>query len=388
MSSLPTKSPNPAFTFLSDLIAIDSVNPSLVSGVSGEWDIGQRIAAELRLHAVDVHTFEVAPRRANVIGVIDAARPGRTLMLCGHMDTVGVEGMTDPFTPVEHGGRLYGRGAQDMKSGVAAMVGAAIELADSGGLPAGRLVVAAVVDEEHSSLGADALVGDWQADGAIVTEPTGLAIGTAHKGFAWVNVKTRGRAAHGSRPEDGRDAIVRMGRVLAGSEGIDRELRARTPHALLGAPSLHASLIRGGRELSVYPDHCTLSLERRTVIGEPDGVALTEVNSLLDILVSDDPEFEATADLMFERRSYELPEDHGLVRSLGRVVADHGLPTEPTGMSFWTDAAILGRAGIPSVLFGPSGAGLHGVEEYVELDSVLTCQQVLVDLARAFCAGD
>ena len=182
MSSLPTKSPNPAFTFLSDLIAIDSVNPSLVSGVSGEWDIGQRIAAELRLHAVDVHTFEVAPRRANVIGVIDAARPGRTLMLCGHMDTVGVEGMTDPFTPVEHGGRLYGRGAQDMKSGVAAMVGAAIELADSGGLPAGRLVVAAVVDEEHSSLGADALVGDWQADGAVVTEPTGLAIGNRSQG--------------------------------------------------------------------------------------------------------------------------------------------------------------------------------------------------------------
>ena len=232
------------------------------------------------------------------------------------------------------------------------------------------------------------MVGDWQADGAVVTEPTGLAIGTAHKGFAWVNVNTRGRAAHGSRPEDGRDAIIRMGRVLAGLEGIDRELRARTPHALLGAPSLHASMIRGGRELSVYPDHCTLSLERRTVIGEPDGVALTEVNSLLDTLASDDPEFEATADLMFERRSYELPEDHGLVRSLGRVVADHGLPTKPTGMSFWADAAILGRAGIPSVLFGPSGAGLHGVEENVELDSVLTCQQVLVDLARAFCAGD
>ena len=104
MSSLRTKSPSPAFTFLRDLIAIDSVNPSLVSGVSGEWDIGQRIAAELRLHAVDVHTFEVAPRRANVIGVVDAARPGRTLMLCGHTDTIGVEGMTDPFAPVERGG--------------------------------------------------------------------------------------------------------------------------------------------------------------------------------------------------------------------------------------------------------------------------------------------
>ena len=387
MPSVRSESPSPTIAFLRDLVAINSVNPSLVLGAPGEWDIGQRIAAELQRHGIDVHTFEVAPRRANVVGTVDTGRPGRTLMLCGHLDTVGVKGMTDPFTPVERGGRLYGRGAQDMKSGVAAMVGAAIELADSGGLPAGRLVVAAVVDEEHSSLGADALVGDWRADGAVVTEPTGLAVGTAHKGFAWVDVETHGRAAHGSRPGDGRDAILRMGRVLAGLEGIDRALQARTPHALLGTPSLHASMIGGGSELSVYPDHCTLSLERRTVIDEPDGVALTEVNELLDTLSKADPEFDATAELMFERCPYEIPEDHVLVKSLGMVLADHGLPTEPTGMSFWTDAATLDQAGIPSVLFGPRGAGLHGVEEYVELDSVLTCQQVIVDLARAFCAG-
>ena len=179
-----------------------------------------------------------------------------------------------------------------------------------------------------------------------------------------------------------------MGRVLAGLEKIERELQARTPHALLGAPSLHASVIRGGRELSVYPERCNLSLERRTVIGEADGVALDEVNALLDQLSGEDPEFDATADLMFERRPYELVEDHLLVRSLGRVAADYGLSAKPTGVSFWTDAAILGQAGIPSVLFGPSGAGLHSVEEYVELESVLTCQRVLVDFARAFCAGD
>ena len=374
--------------FLRDLVAIDSVNPSLVSGGAGEWDVGQRIAAELRRYAIDVQTFEVEPRRSNVVGVVDTGKPGRTLMLCGHMDTVGVEGMTQPFLPVERDGRLYGRGTQDMKSGVAAMVGAAIELADKRGLSAGRLLVATVVDEEHTSRGADALVRDWRADGAVVTEPTGLAIGTAHKGFAWVDVETRGRAAHGSRPRDGRDAILGMGRVLARLETIERELQARTPHALLGAPSLHASVIRGGRELSVYPERCSLSLERRTVIGEADGVALNEVNALLDQLSGEDPEFDATADLMFERRPYELIEDHVLVRSLGRVAADHGLSAKPTGVSFWTDAAILGQAGIPSVLFGPSGAGLHSVEEYVDLESVLTCQRVLVDFAQAFCAGD
>ena len=348
--------------FLRDLVAIDSVNPRLVPGAAGEGAIGERIGAELRRHGLDVHTDEVEPGRSNVVGVLEAARPGRTLMLCGHMDTVGVDAMTDPFVPSDRAGRLYGRGTLDMKSGVAAMVCAATEMADRGGLAAGRLVVAAVVDEEHASVGAEALVRDWQADGAVVTEPTGLAIGTAHKGFAWVDVETRGRAAHGSRPAEGRDAILYMGRILAGLERIQREL-------------------------SVYPARCSLSLERRTVGGEPDGIALDEVNTLIEELMRDDPQFDAAAQLAFERRPYEIPEEHLLVTLLGQVAADHGLAPQPTGMSYWTDAAMLGQAGTPTVLFGPSGAGLHSVEEYVEIESVWTCQRVLVDLARAFCAG-
>jgi len=375
------------YEFLRDLVAIDSVNPRLVPDAAGERAIGERIGAELRRHGLDVHTDEVEPGRSNVVGVLGAARPGRTLMLCGHMDTVGVDGMTDPFVPSDRDGRLYGRGTLDMKSGVAAMVCAATEMADRGGLVAGRLVVAAVVDEEHASVGAEALVRDWQADGAVVTEPTGLAIGTAHKGFIWVDVETRGCAAHGSRPAEGRDAILYMGRILARLERIQRELSARPPHPLLGVPSLHASIIRGGQELSVYPARCSLSLERRTVGGEPDGIALDEVNTLIEELTRDDPQFDAAAQLVFERRPYEIPEEHLLVTLLGQVAADHGLASEPTGMSYWTDAAVLGQAGTPTVLFGPTGAGLHSVEEFVEIDSVWACQRVLVDLALAFCAG-
>src|SRR5262245_34074742 len=226
-------------------------------------------------------------------------------MLCGHVDTVGVAGMSAPFQPVTRDGKLYGRGAQDMKGGVAAMIGAATALAAGGGLARGRLIVAAVVDEEHASLGAEALVAGWRADAAVVTEPTGLDIAVAHKGFQWVEVETRGRAAHGSRPQEGRDAILRMGRVLSHLENLDRQLRSRTPHGLLGTASLHASLIGGGRELSSYPDRCTLQLERRTLPGEPGGVALSEVEQVLEVAAREDPEFDAVARPIFGRDGYE-----------------------------------------------------------------------------------
>src|SRR6185369_1316998 len=178
---------------------------------------------------------------------------GRSLMFCGHTDTVGVEGMDRPFGAEVRDGRMYGRGAQDMKGGVAAMIGAARRIVESGGLDRGRLLIAAVVDEEHASLGADALVTRWRADAAVVTEPTGLDVAVCHKGFQWVRVETRGLAAHGSRPREGRDAILRMGRVLHRLEALDRRVQSGRAHPLLGTASLHASLIDGGHELSSYP---------------------------------------------------------------------------------------------------------------------------------------
>ena len=231
---------DPVLALLRDLVAIDSVNPVLAPGGTGEEAIAGHVATVMRRAGLDVAVTEAAPGRPNVVGVVEGRSPGRTLMLCGHLDTVGVEGMRDPFTPVVRDGRLYGRGAQDMKSGVAAMIDAAARLALRGGLAAGRLVIAAVADEEHASLGADALVRDHAADGAVVTEPTDLHMATCHKGFEWVEVETRGRAAHGSRPADGRDAILRMGRVLARLEAVDARLAAGPSHPLLGPASLHA----------------------------------------------------------------------------------------------------------------------------------------------------
>jgi acetylornithine deacetylase len=376
-----------ALQLLKDLIAVDSINPSLVPGAAGEAAVARTIAEAMRGMGLTVETQEAAPGRPNVVGTLDGRGPGRSLMFCGHIDTVGVTGMKAPFDPAERGGRIYGRGSQDMKSGVAAMIDAACVIAESGGLAAGRLVIACVVDEEHASIGADALVTRWRADGAVVTEPTDLQVAIAHKGFEWVEIETEGVAAHGSRPREGRDAIRSMGRVLNGLDTIDKGLQSRPPHALLGTASLHASLIEGGRELSSYPDRCHLQMERRTIPGEAPGAASREVDELLTLLRSEDPDFKATSKQMFARSPYEIAANHELPQAMLRAHLALQAPVAPKapgpiGMSFWTDAAILGDAGIPSILYGPTGAGLHSVEEWVDAKSVTTCRDALVALAR------
>ena len=373
---------DPCIALLQQLVAIDSVNPSLVPGAAGEGEIGAAIAAHLRSMGLAVHLQEVAPGRSNVVGVLDAG-PGPSMMFCGHTDTVGVEGMAAPFSPLIRDGRVYGRGSQDMKGGVAAMIDAARVVAASG-VRRGRLIVASVIDEEFASIGADALVTGWKADAAVVTEPTDLQIGVAHKGFAWFEIETIGRAAHGSRPQEGRDAILRMGRVLTRLDALDRTLRSRPPDPLMGTASLHASIIEGGREWSSYPDRCRLQMERRTIAGESAAQAREEIEALLAVLRQEDPEFEGTARLVFARPPYETPRGHDLVRWLQQAASNREVRAECTGMSFWTDAAVLGEAGIPAVLFGPGGAGLHSTEEYVHLSDVIACRDVLGDLALAW----
>jgi acetylornithine deacetylase len=241
-----------------------------------------------------------------------------------------------------------------------------------------------VADEEHASGGAEALVARWRADAAVVTEPTGLDVAVAHKGFQWVTVRTRGRAAHGSRPQDGRDAILRMGRVLMHLEALDRELQRRPAHPLLGCPSLHASTIEGGHELSTYPVHSWLQFERRTLPGEPADAAVREAEAILARLREEDPEFEGEAGGTFGREAYEVPRGHPLPQLMEESARAAGLAPRHVGMTFWTDAAILNAAGIPSVLFGPGGAGLHSTEEYVLIDDVLRCRDALAELARRF----
>jgi acetylornithine deacetylase len=365
---------------LSDLVAANSINPSLVPGAPGEREAAEVAGRAMRAAGLDVTLEDVAPGRPNAIGVLEGREPGPTVMFCGHLDTVGVDGMKDPFKPRIENQRLYGRGSEDMKGGVAAMIAAAADLARN--WKRGRLIVAGVVDEEHLSLGAEALVRDWRADFAIVTEPTALKLAIGHKGFAWAEIVTRGRAAHGSRPDEGRDAIARMGRVLVALEALDRELQAKSPIPYQGSASLHASIISGGHEVSIYPDECVLQMERRTVDGEGPDVVAAEIGRLLEKLRAADSTFVAEAEVKAFRPSYRIDPSHRLAAAVGSALKSAGLSPAPIGMSFWTDAAILAGAGTPSVLFGPGGAGLHSHEEYVNVADVEVCRQVLAASVR------
>jgi acetylornithine deacetylase len=208
----------------------------------------------------------------------------------------------------------------------------------------------------------------------------------AHRGFVWLEVETIGRAAHGSRPDLGVDAIVKMGKVLAEIEKLDLALRSNPTHPLLGSGSLHASLIHGGQELSSYPERCLLSVERRTLPGEMPEVVEAELIQIVHDIKHSDPAFEAVVRRGIDRSPLETREDSEIVQALQAASVNMlNRPSPISGVPFWTDAAILSAAGIPSVLFGPAGSGAHAVEEWVDLASVKTCAEIYLATAVRFC---
>jgi len=371
--------PEELTSLLADLVSIDSQNPVLVPGAPGEEELARYVARWLEAAGFEVEVEEAAPRRPNVVGVSKGSGGGRTLMLNAHMDTVGLGGMERALEPRVDDGRLYGRGAYDMKGSLAAILVAARDAAAAG--LAGDVVVTAVADEEMASVGTAAVAAARRADGAIVAEPTELKVAVAHRGFVAFEVETVGRAAHGSRPELGIDAIAHMGYVLAGLHALDRSLRAEPSHPLLQSGSLHAGVIEGGVEFSTYPDKCLLTGERRTIPGETTESVLHELVELLERAGRDIEDFEASARVNFARDPFEVPADDPIVELVGRHAGAAGV----VGVPFWTDAALLAGAGIPTVVFGPAGEGAHADVEWVDLASVETCAAVLVAVTREFC---
>lgn len=366
------------------LVAINSINPDLVPGSAGEEEIARFVASWLERAGLDVTVQEVVPGRPNVIGVARGTGGGRSLLLNAHLDTVGVEGMQRPHEPMIEGKRLYGRGAYDMKGGLAAIMAAGT--AARRRTLRGDVIVAAVIDEEYASLGTSALVNDVRADAAIVTEPTELDVCVAHKGFVWFDVETEGLAAHGSLPDLGVDAIVKMGKVLVEFEALDARLRAAVGHPLVGTGSVHASLIEGGQELSSYPRHCRLQIERRTIPGETRATVEAEVSALLARIASADPLFNASVKTLLARDPFEIAFEAQIVQTVTRhAQAILGRELEATGAMGWMDSALLSAAGIPTVIFGPGGAGAHAVVEWSDLEQVEQATEVLTRVAREFC---
>jgi acetylornithine deacetylase/succinyl-diaminopimelate desuccinylase family protein len=369
---------------LSDLVSINSINPDLVPGSPGEAEIAHYIADWLKLADLEVQLVESVSGRPNVVGIAQGTGGGKTLLLNGHMDTVGIAGMLNAHQPVIKDGRLYGRGSYDMKGGVAACM-LAIAAARKQRLR-GDVIFTAVIDEEYASVGTMDLAKRFHADGAIVAEFTELQLILAHRGFVWLEVETIGRAAHGSRPDLGLDAIVKMGKVLIEMEKLDQKLRSNLTHPLLRSGSLHASLIQGGQELSSYPERCLLSFERRTIPGETPESVEAEFLGIVQGIQQSDSSFNAVVRRGIDRSPLETPEDADIVNAIQASaikVLNH--PPKIAGVQFWTDAAVLSAAGIPSVLFGPSGSGAHAVEEWVDLASVKACTEIYLATAMDFC---
>jgi acetylornithine deacetylase len=252
------------------------------------------------------------------------------------------------------------------------------------------VLLVGAVDEEYASLGTQTLLQNVRADGCVILEPTNLDVWVAHGGFVWAEVETQGVAAHGSLPEKGVDAISKMGQFLMELEDLRKHLaqeKAFDP-PLGGAsmsPSLHASLIEGGREWSSYPDRCLLRLERRMIPGETQQDAERELQELVSRLAMDDPQFKAQWRLSMVRPPWQA-EQGPLLAALERSYEGelHRAPARATGL-IWTDAALMQRAGIPTVIFGPRGEGKHALVEWVDTDSVVACARILVRTALGFC---
>lgn len=381
-SARPNVQRSTAQQLLAELVRIDSVNPDLVPGGAGEGAIAAFVAEWLRSRGLEVELDEAAPGRPSVIGTVRGTGAGRSLMLNAHLDTVGVEDMDAPFAPRVADGRMYGRGTYDMKAGLAAAMLAAAAAVNRG--LAGDVILTAVADEEYASLGVQSVLRRWTADAAIVTEPTGLDVCVAHKGFVWFELRVRGRAFHGSQPTEGIDAIAAMGGAQVAIAELDVGLRG-TEHPLLGRASVHAALIEGGQGLSSYPEHCVLGVERRTLPGESLDAVRAEVERLGKAVdVSGGASVET--DVLLERLPFEVDPDEPIVQSLQRA-AEATLPSPPriTGENPWMDAAFLAAAGIPTVVFGPGGSGAHSLEEWVQLDDVSACAEVLLATASDFC---
>ncbi|MFO0093730.1 MAG: M20/M25/M40 family metallo-hydrolase [Gemmatimonadaceae bacterium] len=381
---MPAHHPLDPVALTEALVAIDSRNPDLVPGAPGERACAEFLAEVLDGWGFAVALQDVAPGRTNVVARIGPAHEA-PLVLNGHLEVVGTDDMTHaPFLPHRRGGNLYGRGSTDMKGGVAAMCVAAARAAERGTLRR-ELILAAVCDEEFASIGTRALLDqDLHAVGAIITEPTRLAVVPAHKGFAWLTVTVQGRAAHGSRYDVGIDANRHAGLFLAALDRFEHDVLTRRTHPLLGRASVHAAEVHGGTGWSTYADQCTVHLERRTLPGESGPDALAEMQALLDALHAERPTFSATVALGGAQPPLDLAADAPLVHQMVAACRAHGLPGAIDGLSCWTDAALFAQAGIPALCFGPGDiARAHSATEWVEVEQIERATAVLESVCLA-----
>ena len=371
-----------ATKLLRELIALPSVNPAFLPANdlrAGEQRVADFLAATAGRVGLDVEFEEVFPGRSNLLARLAASGQVRQrILLAPHMDTVGGES-PEIFDPREKDGRLHGRGACDTKGSVAAMLNALIELAGSPQRPGHtEIVFAGLVDEESGQCGSRALVAKgFRADLAIVGEPTRLQVVTAHKGDLWLQLETRGKAAHGSRPDLGRNAVHEMARIVDLLETTYAALLRERRHALLGNPTVSVGAIAGGSQPNIVPDQCRISIDRRTIPGETEAGVRREIKSLLH-------RHRLKAKLLNIRSAPCLPMETNLKRPLVRQFLARVGQTGRSGAHYFCDAAVLSGGGVPSVVFGPGDiAQAHTADEWIPLRDLDTATRMLLSFLQS-----
>jgi acetylornithine deacetylase len=374
---------------LSGLVRRASINP-MGRTVSGpeyfEHQVTDYLEDFFRSLGVSYVRQCVAPLRDNIVARFPAAGARRTLLLEAHQDTVPVDNMTiDPFAARIEGGRLYGRGACDVKAGIAAMLAAFARHVRERPRGACNLILACSVDEEHTFLGAQKLVQEGlQADMAVVAEPTSLKIVNAHKGVVRWHVATQGRACHSSAPEQGQNAIYAMARLLESVEKYTAKLSASRADLRLGPPTLSVGRIEGGSSVNTVPDYCRIEVDRRLIPCENPQQAWEDFRTFLENETRKQVSFDCS-EPWHSAQPLSSRGSETLVRDLGAAIDALRGTHEVIAVPYSTDAAVIAAAGIPSVVFGPGDiARAHTCDEWVPLDEVEQASEVLYRLA---CQG-
>ncbi len=379
---------NEAVKLLRDLVAIPSINP-MGRPLSGPEYFEHRVTAYLeeffRGLGVRYERQPVAPLRENVVAYFDGAAAGPPLMFEAHQDTVPAENMTiEPFGAKIENGRLYGRGACDIKGGLSSMLTAFARLVRERPKSAAPVIMACVVDEEFTFTGITELARRMPKPySAIVAEPTELQIVNAHKGVVRWHLHTPGRSCHSSKPEQGINAIYRMGRLLVGIEQFAEQLRKSKTDPLLGPPTLSIGRIEGGVSVNVIPEHCRIEVDRRLIPGEEPLQAPEELTAFLRRFPGVD--FPFTADPPWMHLPALSPKgSEGLVSRLGAAIRSVRGSCQVLPVPYGTDAATLTKAGVPAVVFGPGDiTQAHTCDEWVALDQVEEAAEILYRFALA-----
>lgn len=362
----PTSKMTRTANLLAELIALPSVNPAFLPEghpQAGEQRVMEFLLAVTARAGLDVETQRVFPKRANLIARLrPAGKPRQTVLLAPHLDTVNVPDESQ-FKPTTRAGRIYGRGACDTKGSVATFVSAICELAGAKNRPREtEIVFVGLVDEENGQAGSRALAKSaFKADLAIVGEPTRCEVVTAHKGSVFVEIETRGQAAHGATPQFGRNAVLAMARVVEFLETDYRKRLTQTRHPVLGCGTVNVGAIRGGTQPNIVPDRCGIGVDRRTLPGETERSVCREIAALLRARKLD-------AQVSSARLAPCLPMETDTKLPLVREFLRSGGQSRPLGVHYFCDASVLSAAGIPSVVFGPGDiAQAHTTDEWLSL---------------------